>query len=391
MTTARDHVEAVDAVRDQAVEVGRGWSGAGADPDWSLVAALFHAVASDDDLLGLAAEIPPDRLPALLFLASIQRVVAEHPDEALAAYYPGPAERAVDAELAPALRSFALNHADEVRSHFDRHYQMNEVGRCAQVGLALGVVQGLAPGRPLALIDVGAGAGLGLHVDRYRVDLDDGRSFGPIDSPVRLSCAVSGRPPLPEGPPAIGQRVGLDVAPIDLDDDESRAWLAACIPPTPRSLERLAAAVELTRAAGTTVQRADGPGGLATAIDAVPDELLVVVVDSYTAVFFDDADRRAMATCILGRQRDGVWISLDPLVPLGTTARRCVQDLPVDPALVARNAAGGVFALLSLLATIDGRRRSAVLATAHPSGTRMDWLSTARVVDEGTIASTYDT
>ena len=89
-------MDAIATIRDQAREVGRGWSGPDAEPGWALVGALFDALAADADLLALAAEIPLDRLPALLFVASVQRVVADHPDEPLAGYYPGPSQRPID-------------------------------------------------------------------------------------------------------------------------------------------------------------------------------------------------------------------------------------------------------------------------------------------------------
>jgi hypothetical protein len=368
----------VDVIRDQAREVGRGWSGPDADPAWALVGALFDAVAADPDLLALAAEIPLDRLPALLFVASVQRVVADHPDDPVARYYPGPAPRPVDDAFAAALHRFALTHADDLRAWFGHRYQMNEVGRCTQTALALGVVQQLAPGRRLALVDVGTGSGIGLCLDRYHVDLGDGRSFGPPDSPVRLHADVDGNPPVPPGPPDITIRLGIDVAPIDLDDPHACAWLAACIPPTPDAEQRLAGAVDVARAAGLTIWRGDGVERLPAAIDTVvhhDDDALIVVLDSYTAVFFDDAGRAAMHAAVDAAPRDVVWISLDPLVPLGTTADRCVHDLPVDPDLVARNRAGGVFAVLSLRGTIGGHRIERILATAHPSGARMRWLA----------------
>ena len=181
-------------------------------------------------------------------------------------------------------------------------------------------------------------------------------------------------PPLPPGPPHIDWRLGIDVAPIDLDDADSRTWLAACTPPTTDAQERLAGAIALTRGAGIEVRAGDGVALLTGAIDEAPADLLVVVLDSYTAVFFDDTGRAAMRAAVDEAGRDVVWISLDPLVPLGTTADRCVQDLPLDPALVARNRAGGVFALLSVAGSIDGTRVAEILATAHPSGTRMTWL-----------------
>ncbi len=371
-------MDAVATIRDQAHEVGRGWSGPDAEPGWALVGALFDALAADADLLALAAEIPLDRLPALLFVASVQRVVADHPDEPLAGYYPGSSQRPIDAAFAGALHDFATAHADELRAWFGHRYQMNEVGRCTQTALALGVVQRLAPDRRLGLIDVGTGSGIGLCLDRYHVDLGAGRSFGPTDSAVRLRTEIDGTPPLPPAPPTVAARLGIDVAPIDLDDPAARAWLAACIPPTSDAEQRLAAALDVTRDAGLTIWTGDGVDRLAAAIDSVArldPEALVVVLDSYTAVFLDDAGRAAMRATVDGAHCDIAWISLDPLVPLGTAADRCVHDLPVDPELVARNRAGGVFAVLSLRGHIGGRTIRRILATAHPSGTRMRWLA----------------
>ena len=86
--------EATGRVRDQALEVARGWSGDGSPSSWRLTAALFEALADDEHLATLAAAIPPDRLPALLFVASVQYVVAKHPDDPLAAYYPVAGSRA---------------------------------------------------------------------------------------------------------------------------------------------------------------------------------------------------------------------------------------------------------------------------------------------------------
>src|SRR4051794_40212934 len=102
-------------VADQAREVGRSWSGPDADPQWALVGALFGALADDEVRLRLAAEIPLERLPALLFVAAIQRVVADHADDALAAYYPGPDQRPIDGRFPATLRRFATTRHDELR------------------------------------------------------------------------------------------------------------------------------------------------------------------------------------------------------------------------------------------------------------------------------------
>ena len=66
------------------------WSPPDAPPSWWLTAATFTAIAREDVLRGLAAEIPPDRLPPLLLAAVLQYLVAAEPDAPLARHYPVP-------------------------------------------------------------------------------------------------------------------------------------------------------------------------------------------------------------------------------------------------------------------------------------------------------------
>ena len=189
---------AVDAIRDQVAEVAKGWSGPGADPGWALTAALFGAIAADDGILQLASEIPADRIPALLVAASIQRVLADHPDDRLRAYFPGPEQRPVDAAFATALAQFVADRPDELRRWFGHRYQMNEVGRCVQT--ARPSASSRTPPRPSPRPRRRRyGSGLGLHVDRYHVDLGAAGSFGPPDSVRRWP--VTGSPPVPSRPP----------------------------------------------------------------------------------------------------------------------------------------------------------------------------------------------
>ncbi|MGH2928937.1 MAG: hypothetical protein ACRDL8_12100, partial [Solirubrobacteraceae bacterium] len=93
-------------------------------------------------------------------------------------------------------------------------------------------------------------------------------------------------------------------------------------------------------------------------------------------VFFDNARLSRLRETIsrLGAERDLAWVSLDPLVPLGSRARRTVQGLEAPPDLIDENRRGGVFAALSLQTHLGGRVRTRLLAAAHPSGTLMTWL-----------------
>jgi hypothetical protein len=373
-------------IRDEALQVARGWSGPDASPTWGLTAAVFHYLAENDQLLDLAAAIPLERLPPLLFAASVQHIVARHREHPFAAYYPVPGgdQPRVDDRFADHYRAFCLEHRDELSEVWSRHvYQMNEVARCTQVALALGVLERMRPGRKIALVDVGTGSGLGLYLDRYRYVLSDGRSWGAADSPVDIDCELQGRlrPRLPSTP-SIHHRVGIDLNPLDLDDPEERAWLAACLPPEAGALRRLAGAMEVARSGRAPIVRGAADQLLSDVLSAVPDGLLIAVVDSYTAVFFDDSQPHNMGEVIakVGGERDVAWIALDPLVPLGTKARRTVQGAEAPARLVDQNRRGGVFAALSLVAYLDSQASSSLLATAHPSGTRMQWLDGASVV-----------
>jgi hypothetical protein len=372
-------------IRDEASQIARGWSGPEASPTWQLTASLFQCLADDAELLALAAVIPPDRLPPLLFAATVHRVAARHREEPFAAYFPVPEgdQPPLDHRFAGRYRAFCLEHRDEL-SHLqsERLYQMNEVARCTQVALALGVLTRRLPGRELALVDMGTGSGLGLYLDRYRYTMSDGRRWGPADSPVHIDCELHGplRPRLPPAPaPAIRHRVGIDLNPLDLDDPEERAWLTACAPPEIGALERLAGAIDVARSGHAPIVRGPADVHLSEVLGAVPAGLLIAVVDSYTAVFFDDAQQRTVREVIsrFGRRRDVAWVSLDPLVPLGTRAHRTVQGAEAPERLVKQNRQGGVFAALSVTTDNGGRGPAQLLATAHPSGTRMEWLEAA--------------
>ena len=81
-----------DEVRAQALEVAGGWSPPGAPSSWRLTAALFEAIAADDELVGQLTVLPPDRLPALLASAAVAFLVRRDRPDPLASYFPEPGE-----------------------------------------------------------------------------------------------------------------------------------------------------------------------------------------------------------------------------------------------------------------------------------------------------------
>ena len=128
------------------------------------------------------------------------------------------------------LRTVLLDDWDAVRATvLERATQTNEVGRCATL---LPVLAGL-PG-PLALLEVGASAGLCLYPDRcsYRYSGSRGDvALDPADgpSPVVLECRLDGDVPLPDALPDVVWRGGLDLHPLDVrDDDAMHGWRRWC-------------------------------------------------------------------------------------------------------------------------------------------------------------------
>src|SRR5262245_47606467 len=167
---------------------------------------LALSVSVDDEVAAFIAGM--DEAQPNLFLASIQLLT-------------GPADMpATGSEL----RAFVRRRGDDVRAVMRaRRTQTNEVGRCAVL------LPALPPG-PLALVEVGASAGLCLLFERYAYEFGSMR-LGAASSGVRLRCATTGPVPLPPTVPRIVWRRGLDLRPVDVHDDDAVRWLLACVWP----------------------------------------------------------------------------------------------------------------------------------------------------------------
>ena len=126
-------------------------------------------------------------------------------------------------EAAPAIRATMLA----------RRTQTNEAGRCATL---LPVLARLP--QPLALLEVGASAGLCLLADRYGYDYGVSRlAPASADAPV-FPCRADAATPLPAAHPRIAWRLGLDLHPADVADAADCAWLATLV--WPEQSDRLA-------------------------------------------------------------------------------------------------------------------------------------------------------
>jgi hypothetical protein len=242
---------------------------------------LSAAVSRDDELLVLLGTLPPaKRQPNLLF--------------GVVRFLGGPVNDPA------AFHDYAVTNwpgiATEMRT---RATQTNEAGRCA---ILLPVLATLP--QPLALLDVGASAGLCLYPDRYTYRYGDHQigAGGPV-----LDCVATGMAP-PARLPEVVWRAGLDLNPLDVTDPADLAWLDALIwPEHVHRRARLRAAAAVAAAEPPLLVRGDLADDLPALAAQAPAGATLVVF--HTSVLYQvPPPRREAFTRAVGAL-PGHWIA----------------------------------------------------------------------------------
>jgi hypothetical protein len=309
-----------------------------AAPSSPLYARLAADVADDPDILQFLAALPVGKRQPNLLLAAVQYLHGTPAD-------------------GRELRGRVVDDGVRLRTIMTaRATQTNEPARCAALLPVLARLDG-----PLALVEVGASAGLCLYPDRYSYEFD-GRPVGPR-SAVHLTCATTGGIPLPGRLPDVVARIGIDLNPLDPTDPDDRAWLRALVWPGPYAedrLRRLRAAAELAGQEPPRMLSGDLVDRLPDAIALVPPDCTVVVF--HTAVLPYVPPQRRSAFIDLVRSLPVLWLAQEaPGVVPGT------GETPPG-------GWGNEFVL-----SLDGRP----LARTAPHGGRVDWLPGAREIMAG--------
>ena len=300
---------------------------------------LALAVSDDDAVASFIAEMPVTQ--PNLFFAAVQ-------------FLTGPEQMpTTGAELRIFVKRRGVEVGEVMRSH---RTQTNEVGRCAVLLTAL-------PPGLLALVEVGASAGLCLLLDRFHYQLGPTR-LGPASSPAHLQCAVAGPAPIPSALPQVVWRRGLDASPIDVRDDDAIRWLLACVwSDHPERRRRLEGAIALARTDPPIVSAGDLVDDLPAVLAEAPDDAQLVVFHSAVLSYVGDDRRQAFADILadVSRRRDVVWLSNE-----GPGVIREVTALA--PSL------SELRFLLGRTRFTNGRRQDELLALAHPHGADLTWL-----------------
>jgi hypothetical protein len=242
---------------------------------------LSIAVSRDDEVLALLGLLPPaKRQPNLLF--------------GVIRFLGGPVDDP------SAFHDYAVANWPVIEAEMrSRATQTNEAGRCA---ILLPVLAALP--QPLALLDVGASAGLCLYPDKYSYRYGGHRvgAGGPL-----LDCAAVGMP-LPAGLPEVVWRAGLDLNPLDVTDPGDLAWLEALIwPEHAHRRARLRAAAALAAAEPPLLVRGDLVDDLPGLAAQAPASATLVVF--HTSVLYQVPPPRREAFVRTVRALPGRWIA----------------------------------------------------------------------------------
>jgi hypothetical protein len=242
---------------------------------------LAYAVSRDSETLALLDTLrSPKRQPNLLF--------------GVVRFLGGPVEDPT------AFHDYTVANWPAIEAEMrTRATQTNEAGRCAVLLPVLATLP-----QPLALLEVGASAGLCLYPDRYSYRYGD----HPVGSgePV-LECAATGLEP-PRHAPSVVWRAGLDLNPLDVTDPADVAWLDALIwPEHAHRRARLRAAAAVAAADPPLLVRGDLVDALPAIAARAPGDATLVVF--HTSVLYQVPKPRRDAFTEVVRGLPGHWVS----------------------------------------------------------------------------------
>lgn len=341
-----------------------------------IYAELCVALADDPPRAALALEASPAFRGPLILLAAVHHLLLSGTDHRLGSYYPsvvGDDALPPDDGLYPAFADFVEAHRDAVvRTIATHNTQTNEARRTVVTLPALGLVQQRS-GAPLALLEVGASAGLNLLPDRYAFRIG-GATCGPPDSPVRVECAVEGEllPPVPDRL-AVAWRLGLDLNPLDVRDPHTRAWLRALVWPEHRDrLGLLDAALEVARHDPPLVARGDLVDDLAPLVAEAPPDAALAVTATWVLAYLEPERRRDFVrrlSDLAASARRTIWL-------VAGEAESVVASLEVGIGQMPEEGYGGSTLSLHRF-DADGGREHVLLARTHAHGRWIRWLDPA--------------
>lgn len=253
-----------------------------------LYAQFCKGIAQDLSLLNRVAALPPEKQQPNLFLAAVKYLFGVARDW-------------------PHFRVLVEDSWSEIEAVIRaRRTQTNEPARCATLLPLLAQLP-----QPLALLEVGASAGLCLLPDRYAYNY--GRQcIDPMvpsqDAPL-FHCAANAATPLPDRNVEVVWRAGLDLNPLSVSSEDDVRWLHALVWPGEGDRNvLLGKALTIARRDPPRIVKGDLRHDTAVlAAQAPKDATLVIFHTAVLAYVSEVSERRAFARTV--RDLGAQWVS----------------------------------------------------------------------------------
>nr|MBA3367715.1 DUF2332 domain-containing protein [Geodermatophilaceae bacterium] len=281
---------------------------------------IASGVADDAAVRNLMLAAPLEQRQPVLLMAVVHHLLLGGADHPLSQWYPtvgGRADADAETDTDPYVdfRDFVLGRRSEISELLaTRSTQTNEIGRCSVLRPAWAVVVEEVRA-PLGLIELGTSAGLNLLVDRWAYSYSpEGPRFGDPDQDVLVEAQSRGaRLPAPGSLP-IGSRVGIDLQPIDVRDEEAVRWLLACVWPEQLGrFQRLQAAIEVARTDPPRLVAGDLVETLPSIVAELSGDEHLAVQNSWVLNYLPAQSRQRLVNVLdeLGSARDLSWVSIE--------------------------------------------------------------------------------
>jgi hypothetical protein len=255
----------------------------------------------------------PDAL-AMRLAGGFHALVLSGEDGELAQAYP-PNEAT---DLESALAAAILRHDEFLCGWLDHPPQTNETGRSA-VMLPGFLMIARETGKPLALREIGSSAGLNLFFDRFRYRYGEAE-WGRPNYPVAMAPQLRGAVPDLSGELRIASRIGSDVAPLDVNNNNDRLRLRAFVwADQTERLARLDAAIDVARRGGVTLEKADAAAFVERQLASHSAGECLVLFHSVVWQYLPEPTKSAIEAAMqsagekAAHKRPLAWLRMEPL------------------------------------------------------------------------------
>lgn len=248
---------------------------------------LAMRIAEDEELLLFASTSASGQPTPNLLFAAVHYLLMAHHDDELARFYPSltTTPKPLDT-VYPFFKKFVLTYADDLTVLLqERLVQTNEIRRCTYLYPMMAEIY-QKHHMPLAFIEIGASAGLQLAMDQYNYCYNDTLSVHNSDSALVLASKNTGDalPPAISHPFVVSQRIGIDLNPLDVTNDEDVAWLQALIWPEHQERRtRLKKAIPIVRQLDIQLMKGDAIEELVAISSQINKETMLVVFHTHVA------------------------------------------------------------------------------------------------------------